>query len=170
VTESPTTDLSRISGSFVIGRNTAFARAEDRHCVRPCRSAPRWQQRTASTTQLNEDAVSGPLDHATVVYGDYRVDQIATKRSQPRQYAILVRVERRFSKWAQEVTAVFSKCLCILLDVKLVPLGIVYVHNATQYPFAMTLRQVGSYQSWTYGVVRFMLQVATAQELVRASS
>jgi TolB-like protein len=28
VTESPTTDLSRISGSFVIGRNTAFARAE----------------------------------------------------------------------------------------------------------------------------------------------
>jgi hypothetical protein len=24
--------------------------------------------------ELNEDAVSGPLDHATVVYGDYRVD------------------------------------------------------------------------------------------------
>jgi hypothetical protein len=36
--------------------------------------------------------------------------------------------------------------------------------NATGYPFAMTLRQVGSYQSWTYGAVRSMLLVATAQE------
>ena len=35
----------------------------------------------------------------------------------------------------QEVTAVLSKCLCILFNVKLVSLGIVYVHKRHPVPF-----------------------------------
>ena len=40
--------------------------------------------------KLNNGSIAGALDHPPIVDGDYRVDQIATKRSQPRQYAILV--------------------------------------------------------------------------------
>ena len=35
-------------------------------------------------------AVSGPLDHATVVYGDGGIDQIAPQRPQPRKGALFV--------------------------------------------------------------------------------
>ena len=40
--------------------------------------------------ELNEASVAGALDDAPVVHGDGRVDQIAPKRPQPRQCAILV--------------------------------------------------------------------------------
>ena len=41
--------------------------------------------------ELNDCSIAGALDHPPIVNGDYRVDQIAPKRPQPRQYAILVR-------------------------------------------------------------------------------
>ena len=41
--------------------------------------------------ELDEDAVAGALDHAPVMHGDGRIDQIAAQRPQPRQGAILVR-------------------------------------------------------------------------------
>ena len=41
--------------------------------------------------ELNDGTIAGALDHPPIVDGDYRVDQVATKRSQPRQCAILVR-------------------------------------------------------------------------------
>ena len=40
--------------------------------------------------ELDEDAVAGALDHAAVMHGDGRIDQIAPERPQPRQCAILV--------------------------------------------------------------------------------
>ena len=40
--------------------------------------------------ELNDGSIAGALDHAAIVDGDYRVNQIAPKRSQPRQYPILV--------------------------------------------------------------------------------
>jgi hypothetical protein len=40
--------------------------------------------------ELNEASVAGPLHHAPVMHGDCRIDQIASKRPQPRQCAILV--------------------------------------------------------------------------------
>ena len=50
-------------------------------------------QRTASTTLRNSTrtSVAGALDHASVVHGDCRIDQVAAERPQPRQRAILVR-------------------------------------------------------------------------------
>ena len=49
-------------------------------------------QRTASTTLRNSTmaAIAGALDHAPVMYGDCRVDQIAAERSQPRKGPLLV--------------------------------------------------------------------------------
>jgi hypothetical protein len=41
-------------------------------------------------SELHEDAVAGTLDHAPVVHGDRRVNQIAAESSQPRECAILV--------------------------------------------------------------------------------
>ena len=41
--------------------------------------------------EFNDSSIAGALDHTAIVDGDYRVNQIATKRPQPRQYAILVR-------------------------------------------------------------------------------
>src|SRR5271169_241244 len=41
--------------------------------------------------KLNEDAVARALDHAPVMHGDCRIDQIAPQRPQPRQCAVLVR-------------------------------------------------------------------------------
>jgi hypothetical protein len=41
--------------------------------------------------ELNDGSIAGALDHPAIVNGDYGVDQIAPKRPQPRQYAILVR-------------------------------------------------------------------------------
>ena len=41
-------------------------------------------------TELNETSVAGALHHAPVMHGDGRIDQIAPKRPQPRQCAILV--------------------------------------------------------------------------------
>ena len=41
--------------------------------------------------KLNDSSVASALHHAPTVNCDYRVDQIAAERSQPRQYAILVR-------------------------------------------------------------------------------
>jgi hypothetical protein len=46
-------------------------------------------QRTASTT-LNQHSVARTFHHATVMHGNGRIDQIASKRPQPRQRAILV--------------------------------------------------------------------------------
>ena len=40
--------------------------------------------------ELNDGSIAGALDHAPIVDGDYRVDQIAAERSQPRQCPILV--------------------------------------------------------------------------------
>ena len=40
--------------------------------------------------ELDEAAVAGALDHAAVVHGDGRIDQIAAQRPQPRQDAIFV--------------------------------------------------------------------------------
>ena len=40
--------------------------------------------------ELNDGSVAGALDHAPIMDGDGRVDQIAAQRSQPRQCAILV--------------------------------------------------------------------------------
>ena len=40
--------------------------------------------------ELNDGSVAGALDHAPVMGGDCRVDQIAAERPQPRQCAILV--------------------------------------------------------------------------------
>ena len=37
-----------------------------------------------------EDAVSGPLDDATVMEGSGRIDQVAPKRAQPRKRPLLV--------------------------------------------------------------------------------
>ena len=47
--------------------------------------------RVDDAAELNDGAIAGALDHAAIVDGDYRVDQIAAKRSQPRKDAILVR-------------------------------------------------------------------------------
>ena len=41
--------------------------------------------------ELYEDSVAGALDHAPVVHGDGRINQIAAERPEPRQCAILVR-------------------------------------------------------------------------------
>ena len=41
--------------------------------------------------ELNYGSIAGALDHAAIVDCDYRVNQIAAKRSQPRKDAILVR-------------------------------------------------------------------------------
>ena len=41
--------------------------------------------------ELDDRAVAGALDHAPMMHGDGRVDQVAAQRSQPRQDAILVR-------------------------------------------------------------------------------
>ena len=41
--------------------------------------------------ELDERAVAGALDHAPVVHGDRRVDEVAAQRPQPRERAILVR-------------------------------------------------------------------------------
>ena len=40
--------------------------------------------------ELDERAVAGALDHAPVMHGDGRIDQVAAQRPQPRQGAILV--------------------------------------------------------------------------------
>ena len=40
--------------------------------------------------ELDEASVAGALDHAAIVHGDGRIDQIAAQRPQPRQDAILV--------------------------------------------------------------------------------
>ena len=40
--------------------------------------------------ELDEDAVAGPLDHATVMHGDGGIDQIASERAQPRKCPLLV--------------------------------------------------------------------------------
>ena len=40
--------------------------------------------------ELDEDAVAGALDHAAVMHGDGRIDQVAPQRPQPRQRAVLV--------------------------------------------------------------------------------
>jgi hypothetical protein len=36
------------------------------------------------TAKLNDSSVASALDHAAIVHGDHRVDQIAAERSQPR--------------------------------------------------------------------------------------
>ena len=46
--------------------------------------------RVDHAAELNDGSIAGALDYAPIVNGDYRVDQIAPKRPQPRQYAILV--------------------------------------------------------------------------------
>jgi hypothetical protein len=40
--------------------------------------------------EFDEDAISSALDHATVMHGDGRIDQVAAQRAQPRLRAILV--------------------------------------------------------------------------------
>ena len=40
--------------------------------------------------EFDENAVAGALDHAAVMHGDGRVDQVAAQRAQPRQRAILI--------------------------------------------------------------------------------
>ncbi len=40
--------------------------------------------------ELNDGTIAGALDHAAIVDGGYRVNQIAAKRSQPCEYPILV--------------------------------------------------------------------------------
>ena len=41
--------------------------------------------------ELDDDAVAGALDDASVMHGDGRVDQVAAKRPKPRQHAVFVR-------------------------------------------------------------------------------
>ena len=41
--------------------------------------------------ELDEAAVPGALDHATMMHGDGRIDQVAAQRPKSRQNAILVR-------------------------------------------------------------------------------
>ena len=50
-------------------------------------------QRTASTTlpEFNESPVAGALHHAPVMYGDSRINEVASQCPQPRKGAILVR-------------------------------------------------------------------------------
>jgi hypothetical protein len=47
--------------------------------------------RVDNAAEFNDGSIAGALDHPPIVDGDYRVDQIAPKCPQPRQYAILVR-------------------------------------------------------------------------------
>ena len=47
--------------------------------------------RVDDAAELDEAAVAGALDDATVMHGDRRIDQIAAQRPEPRQDAILVR-------------------------------------------------------------------------------
>src|ERR1019366_147626 len=42
------------------------------------------------TAELDEDAIASALDHAPVMHGDGRINQIAPQRAEPRQCAILV--------------------------------------------------------------------------------
>ena len=41
--------------------------------------------------ELDQRSIAGALDHAPVVHGDGRIDQVAAQRPQPRQRAIFVR-------------------------------------------------------------------------------
>ena len=41
-------------------------------------------------SELNEDAIAGPLNDATMMQSDGRVDQIAAQRAQPRKRPLLV--------------------------------------------------------------------------------
>ena len=45
--------------------------------------------------KFDDRAVAGALDHAPVMHGDSRVDEVAAQRPQPRQDAILVRAGKR---------------------------------------------------------------------------
>ena len=47
--------------------------------------------RVDNAAELDEAPIAGALDHATMMHGDRRIDQIAAQRPQPRQDAILVR-------------------------------------------------------------------------------
>jgi hypothetical protein len=47
--------------------------------------------RVDDATELDNCAVPGPLDDAAVVDCDGRIDQVASKRPEPRKDAILVR-------------------------------------------------------------------------------
>jgi hypothetical protein len=42
------------------------------------------------TPELDNCAIAGALDDSTVVYGDGRIDQVASERPQPRQNPVLV--------------------------------------------------------------------------------
>ena len=66
-----------------LARATAFC---EKYTLRvPILMAP-----MASAFGAQGAAVSGPLDHATVVYGDGGIDQIAPQRPQPRKGALFV--------------------------------------------------------------------------------
>src|ERR1700758_4990405 len=54
-------------------------------------SIPTVAQIDLDATKFDNGSIAGALDYADIVNGDYWVDQIAPKRPQPRQYAILVR-------------------------------------------------------------------------------
>jgi hypothetical protein len=54
----------------------------------------RAAHRVHHAAELNNGSIAGSLDDATVVYGDYRINQIAAQRSQPRQRAVLVRASK----------------------------------------------------------------------------
>ena len=47
--------------------------------------------RVDDTAELDDAAIAGSLDDATVVHGDYGINQIATDRPKPRQRTIFVR-------------------------------------------------------------------------------
>ena len=51
----------------------------------------RAARRIDHAAKLDDAPVAGALDHAAVVHGDGRIDQVAAERPQPRQGAILVR-------------------------------------------------------------------------------
>ena len=51
----------------------------------------RAAHRVDHAAELDDRAVAGALDDAAVVHGDDRVDQVAAKRPEPRQRAVLVR-------------------------------------------------------------------------------
>ena len=51
----------------------------------------RAAHRVDDAAEFDEAAVAGALDHATMMHGDGRIDQIAAQRPEPLQDAILVR-------------------------------------------------------------------------------
>ena len=51
--------------------------------------------RVDDAAELDKRAIAGALDHAPLVHGDRRVDQVAAQCPQPRQGTVLIRAASR---------------------------------------------------------------------------